>query len=79
MVWDDTPQPVIPLTVVRGPVANGGLFGATVDSDEVVDGVVMVGVGEATIFVDEEVVAACLGADVGAGCKVSACAISAGV
>ena len=31
MVWDDTPQPVIPLTVVSGLVANGETSGVIVD------------------------------------------------
>ena len=37
---------------------------------------VLAEVGEGTIFVDEDVVAACVGAVVGAGCTLLACAIS---
>ena len=77
MVWDDTPQPVMPLTVVSGPVANGEMAAVILDCGETEEDVDRAGVLEGSIFADEEVVAACAGAVVAAGCKLLACAIPA--
>ena len=77
MVCDDTPQPVMPLTVFSGPVANGEMSAVILDCGEMEEDVVMAGVLEDSFFADEEVVAACAGAVVGAGCKLLACAIPA--
>ena len=74
MVWDDTPQPLMPLTVVSGPVANGRAFGLLFGCGGLEEDGVLAEVGEGTIFVDEDVVAACAGAVVGAGCITLACA-----
>ena len=76
MVCDDTPQPVMPLTVVSGPVANGEASGVFLDCGAMEEDVIIAEVVEGTVFVDEDVVAACAGAVVEAGCMMLACAIS---